>query len=114
LVAQKPGAACKWYDDSHKIENIIRPGFLPINKIIPSPKQHPTEKPIELMAHFIKLHTKRGDVVLDPFMGGGTTGVACKELGRHFIGIELSPEYCRMAERRIAGAAYQGELPCPP
>jgi DNA modification methylase len=43
----------------------------------------------------------KGGTVLDPFMGSGTTGVACKELGRNFIGIEISPEYFKIAEQRI-------------
>jgi site-specific DNA-methyltransferase (adenine-specific) len=102
LVATKPGAACRWYDTSHKVENVIR-----ARKIIPRSDQHPTEKPVTLAAHFIRLHTQRGDTVLDPFVGSGTTGVACAQLGRDFIGIELSEEYCRMAERRIAAAAAQ-------
>jgi site-specific DNA-methyltransferase (adenine-specific) len=105
LVATKPGAACRWYDTSHKVENVIR-----ARKIIPRSDQHPTEKPVTLAAHFIRLHTQRGDTVLDPFVGSGTTGVACAQLGRDFIGIELSEEYCRMAERRIAAAAAQGVL----
>jgi len=43
------------------------------------------------------------DTVLDPFMGSGTTGVACKNLNRHFIGIDLDPEYCEIAEKQING-----------
>ena len=53
------------------------------------------------MAWLVRLVSKEGDVVLDPFMGSGTTGVACKRLGRNFIGIELSEEYIKIAERRI-------------
>jgi len=100
LVAQKKGAACKWYDNTKKVENIIRPG-MGIKKIIPSAEQHPTEKPDSLAAHFIALHTQEGDTVLDPFMGSGTTGVACQRMGRNFIGIEIDPEYCDMARKRI-------------
>lgn len=101
LVAQVPGAACRWYDDTHAVENIIRPGTAP--KIIPSAEQHPTEKPWQLAAHFIKLHTQPGDLVLDPFCGSGSTGVAAVMLGRRFLGIELDPQYAGMARRRIAG-----------
>jgi site-specific DNA-methyltransferase (adenine-specific) len=93
LVAQKPGAACRWFDTSKRIENIIRPGAYGIRKIIPSAEQHPTVKPVELAAHFIKLHTRPGDLVLDPFMGEGTTGKACSLLGRRFLGIELDPAF---------------------
>lgn len=105
LVAQKPGAACKWYDTSHKVENVIR-----ARKIIPSKEQHPTEKPPSLAAFFIRLHTQPGDLVLDPFCGSGSTGVAALKHNRDFLGIELNPEYCAMAERRIAPAMAQGLL----
>ena len=62
---------------------------------------HPTVKPIALMKYLIKLITREGQTVLDPFMGSGTTGIACKELGREFIGIEKEPEYLEIAKRRI-------------
>jgi DNA modification methylase len=111
LVAMKPGAACHWYDDTDKVENIIRPGYKGIRKIIPSASQHPTPKPIELVKHFLQLHTRPGDVVLDPFMGGGTTGEACVELGRDFIGIEIDDHWHKFAERRIEAASAQERLP---
>ena len=59
------------------------------------------ELPLKLMARCLKLTTNIGDTIFDPFMGSGTTGVACKELGRNFIGIEISPEYFKIAEQRI-------------
>jgi len=62
---------------------------------------HPTIKPVHLMSWLVRLVSKEGDVVLDPFMGSGTTGVACKLLNRDFIGIELSEEYYKIAEARI-------------
>ena len=62
---------------------------------------HPTVKPVHLMAWLIRLISKENDVVLDPFMGSGTTGVACKLLNRNFIGIELNEEYIKIAEARI-------------
>ena len=101
LVAQKPGAACKWYDESNKVENIIRPGHMGIKKIIPSADEHPTQKPLELMKWFITLHSEEGNIILDPFCGSGTTCVAAKQLGRKYIGIEISPEYCKIAEDRL-------------
>lgn len=100
LVAQKPGARCKWHDNSKRIENVIRH----IRKIIPKASDHPTPKPVELMRHFIRLHTRRGETVLDPFMGAGTTAEAALLEGRHFIGIELDPEYFKLARRRIREA----------
>lgn len=98
LVAQKPGAKCKWYDETDRIENIIRH----IGKIIPQKTDHPTPKPPELAAHFIALHTQAGEVVLDPFMGGGSTAEAAKLLGRKFVGIEMEEEWIKIAVRRLA------------
>jgi DNA modification methylase len=99
LVAQK-GNSCNWYDTTNRIENIIRPGDYGIRKIIPSANEHPTAKPVALAKHFIKLHTKSGDTVLDPFMGEGTTGIACERLDREFVGIEIDKSYFHAAARR--------------
>lgn len=63
---------------------------------------HPTVKPIKLMEYLIKLVTPPGGVVLDPFMGSGSTGVAAKNLGFDFIGIEMSEEYLNIATKRIS------------
>lgn len=62
---------------------------------------HSTQKPVNLMEYYIKTYTDKGDTVLDFAMGSGTTGVACKRLGRNFIGIELSSADYRIAEKRI-------------
>lgn len=110
LVAQKSGAACQWFDDTNRIENVIRPGAFGIRKLIPRQKEHPTAKPIELAMHFIRLHTKEGDLVLDPFMGGGSTGVAAKRLGRKFIGIEIDPSWFDYSCRRISESLKQPDL----
>lgn len=62
---------------------------------------HPATFPVGLPTFFINLMTEKGDVVLDPFMGSGTTGVASGNLGREFIGIEIDDKYCELAEKRI-------------
>jgi site-specific DNA-methyltransferase (adenine-specific) len=62
---------------------------------------HPTEKPLILTENFINIFTNKGDIVLDPFLGSGTTAVACKNLDRNYIGIELNQEYVKIAEQRI-------------
>ena len=62
---------------------------------------HDTEKPVELMEVLVGNSSNENDLVLDPFMGIGSTGVACKKLNRNFIGIELSEEYYNIAVRRI-------------
>lgn len=69
----------------------------------PSNKLHPAEKPVKLLEDFIMVACEPFDVVLDPFMGSGTTGVACKNLGRKFVGIELDEKYFKTAENRIKG-----------
>lgn len=63
---------------------------------------HPAPFPIELAARVIRLYSYKGDVVLDPFVGSGTTCVAAAQLGRRFVGYDVSEEYCKLAERRIA------------
>jgi len=101
LVAQKKGAACKWFSPSKDVENIIRPGQFGIKKIIPQANQHPTEKPWELAGHFIRLHTQEGDVVLEPFSGSGSTLYAAHKLGRQFIGFELDPSHHSRSTKRV-------------
>ena len=71
---------------------------------------HPTQKPVALMEYLIKTYTDEGDTVLDNCMGSGTTGVACANTKRKFIGIELDSDYFRTARRRIA-EAYKTKAP---
>jgi len=63
---------------------------------------HPAQKPLELIKKLIYISSDRNDIILDPFCGSGTTAVACKELGRRYIGIDSSPKYCKLAERRLS------------
>ena len=86
----------KEYDDSkHYPRSVQR-----INRELQK-KSHPTQKPVALMEYLIKTYTNEGETVLDFTMGSGTTGVACKNLNRNFIGIELDTEYFKIAEKRI-------------
>ena len=64
---------------------------------------HPTQKPVELLEYLIKTYTDEGMLVLDNTMGSGSTGVACKNTNRKFIGIELDEEYFKIAKERIYG-----------
>ena len=64
-------------------------------------KLHPTQKPIELIKWCLINYSKKNDLILDPFFGSGTTAVACQNLKRNFIGIEISPEYCEIARQRL-------------
>ncbi len=62
---------------------------------------HPHEKPVSVMAKLAEWGCSQDGLILDPFFGSGTTGVAAVRMGRHFIGIEISPDYCKIAEKRI-------------
>lgn len=64
-------------------------------------KQRPTQKPLKLLRYLVEDHTNEGDLVLDPFCGTGTTIVAAQQLKRHYLGIEVNPEYAAFAEQRI-------------
>ena len=66
--------------------------------------QHPTQKPVALMERIVKLISNENDTILDPFMGGGSTGIACINTNRKFIGIELASDYFDIAKRRIENA----------
>lgn len=96
-----PGPQFKHGDTLRKIEN----------GLTGRGNHHPTVKPVALMRWLVRLVARPGDTVLDPFAGSGTTGVACAEEGRDFIGIERESEYVEIAERRIAAAAAQDTLP---
>jgi len=82
----------------------------PRGKAVLDGKEHPTQKPIEIMKWCIEALPSSVVTVLDPFMGSGTTGVACVKLGRKFIGIELEPRYFDIACRRIEQAYRQPDL----
>lgn len=62
---------------------------------------HPTQKPIALLEHFIRLLSNPNDTVLNPFLGSGSTAVACKRLNRNFIGFDLNKDYCELAMKRV-------------
>lgn len=73
----------------------------------PEERFHPTQKPLALMKWILENYTELGNVVLDSFMGSGTTGVAAVLTGRHFIGCEINPDYYSIAEKRIHDAQLQ-------
>lgn len=97
LVAHK-GQKARWYDETDKVENIVRH----IPKIIPQADDHPTPKPERLVAWFMQLHSLPGHLVLDPFMGAGTTLRVAKNLGRRAIGIEIEERWCESAVKRLS------------
>ena len=71
---------------------------------------HPTQKPIGLVSRWVEQFTDINEIILDPFMGSGTTGVAAVQMGRSFIGIEREPKYFDIACKRIEQAVAQGQL----
>ena len=87
----------------HYDENLVNPSSIVLFNSVPNRrgKVHPTQKPITLAEYLIKTYTNENETVLDNCMGSGTTGVACVNLNRDFIGIEKDPEYFKIAEKRI-------------
>ena len=83
--------------------DFVQPSTILEFNVVPNRKGklHPTEKPVALMEYLIKTYTNEGDTVLDFTMGSGTTGVACKNLNRNFMGIELDPKYFEVALKRV-------------
>lgn len=77
--------------------------YTPINQKDKDLYDHPTIKPLSIIKNLVKNSSKENDVVLDCFMGSGTTGVACKQLNRKFIGIEIDKNYFEIAKNRIEG-----------
>lgn len=92
------------YNKFIEIEESKYKGRYPTNMLkenTPKNGLHPTQKPVALMEYLIKTYTNEGETVFDGFMGSGTTGVACKNLNRNFIGIELDEKYFNIAKERI-------------
>jgi DNA modification methylase len=73
-------------------------------------RNHPTQKPLKLMERLVIASSNEGDLVLDPFLGSGTTAIASKKLNRKFIGIEIDKKYCKLAEKRLKTELAQRSL----
>jgi len=104
IAARKDGAFCP--DDG-----ICRGDVLGYKASPSRDREHPVEKPAEMLAELVRAICPIGATVLDPFMGSGTTGVACAQTGRRFIGIEIDPKYFEIACKRIEAAQAQLRLP---
>ena len=91
-----------WSFPGHRPKSVYSIDRLSANELV-----HPTQKPLALMKVIISDLTNLNDIVLDPFMGSGTTGVACVQTGRRFIGIEIEPKYFEIACKRIKEAQLQ-------
>lgn len=97
LVLSKDNDNYTFYDTTKACSNVIE-GF---NQDIPQADEHPTQKPVGLMEYLLLIHSKRDDIVLDSFCGGGSTLQAAKQLHRKFIGIEISEKYCQIGVNRL-------------
>ena len=104
MVAHKSGGTLLWADDDRAVPNIY--SLMP-----PRSREHPNEKPLALVEHFLLCHSKPGQLVVDPFMGSGTTGVAAARGGQSFIGVEIDREHYDSARRRISEALSAPLLP---
>jgi site-specific DNA-methyltransferase (adenine-specific) len=104
MVAHREGGKLRWADDKKAVPNIWR-GSKPRNG------EHPNVKPVGMVEFFVSLQSLPGDVVLDPFMGSGTTLRAAKNLNRRAIGIELDERYCEIAARRMRQEVLPLEMP---
>jgi site-specific DNA-methyltransferase (adenine-specific) len=82
----------------------------PVARFDPGGQLHPTQKPLALMRELVRDFTDHGELVCDPFAGSGTTAVACRELGRRFLGWELQEKFHAAAMRRLDGAREQLQL----
>ena len=108
VYAYRPGRRWTWksscpYKSSVFVADAFRYGQ-------PGKTDHPTQMPATIVWPLIEASSFRKDIILDPFMGSGTTGVACVKLGRKFIGIEIEPKYFDIACRRISEALKQGDF----
>ena len=85
-----------------------------LHKEHPERADHPTQKPLEIIERMVKASCPPGGVVLDLFMGSGTTALAAKRCGRDFVGFELNPDYCAIIEQRLAALAQEQAEPAAP
>lgn len=93
------------FENLKSFNNLYYPtNILDFSNAVHKGKLHPTQKPIELLEYLIKTYTLEEQTVLDNCMGSGSTGVACKNLNRKFIGIELDDTYFEIAKERIENA----------
>jgi DNA modification methylase len=108
IWAVKPGK--KWVFNKPITKPYLRAEFKTPTVSGKEKNGHPTQKSISLMSDIISIHTQKNDVILDPFMGSGSTGEACIKKSRKFIGVELSKEYFEIARNRLSENVLDSEL----
>ena len=99
MISHRKGGRLAWSQTAPAVSNIVR-------FYVSNDRVHPNEKPLDLPLHFIRLTTEIGGIILDPFMGSGTTLRAAKDLGRKAIGIEIEERYCEIAAKRMAQEVF--------
>lgn len=104
MVAHKKGGRLAWAEENKAMPNVWRQSK-------PRDSEHPNAKPTELPQAFIEAITQRSEIVLDPYMGSGTTGIACIRTGRLFLGVEIDPHYFDIAVDRIKRELAQPYIP---
>src|SRR3989344_845466 len=109
------GIAKDWTEEQNGKYRLTHPSNLWTDITIPfwsmpENTDHSTQKPEKLIAKIILASTEKGDTVLDPFLGSGTTSVVAKKLGRKYVGIEMNEEYCHLAEKRIQKAGENANI----
>ena len=115
ITAKLTYARQRGKDDAWIAESIARaawgqttvPGEMVWEMTTESSVDHPAPFPVELPRRVIALYTQPGDVVLDPFMGSGSTAIAAKSVGRQYVGYEISDEYCALAQKRLASLTVE-------
>jgi DNA modification methylase len=93
-----------------KFHDLCGSNVLRFGRVRGQDKDHPTQKPVDLLQSLVRVVAPRDGLVVDPFCGSGSTGVACVREGRRFLGVERDPEYCEVARSRLAGEAEQRTL----
>ncbi|MEK6571982.1 MAG: site-specific DNA-methyltransferase, partial [Bacteroidota bacterium] len=109
------GAPKDWDETIHGNYRLTHPSNLWTDLTIPfwsmpENTEHSTQKPEKLLARIILCSSNPGDVVFDPFLGSGTTSVVAKKLGRSYVGIEVDPRYCCLAEKRLESAEHDKKI----
>ncbi|MDR0486124.1 MAG: site-specific DNA-methyltransferase [Elusimicrobiota bacterium] len=94
----------KWLEFGYNPKDLW--SFTRIHKQDPERQEHPTQKPLEIIDRMVLASSPEGGIVLDPFMGSGTTAVSCLNNGRKYAGFELNPKYCQLIEKRIDNLKY--------
>jgi DNA modification methylase len=103
MVGHRFGSKLLWANEKRAVPNIY--SLMP-----PREREHPNEKPVELVDHLLLLHSSADQLVVDPFMGSGTTGVVAARRGRKFVGVEISPDHFETACRRVSEALKQPDM----